>query len=75
MEEEKLTNKAPELTTGKELSEEDLSMVAGGTGGSTDEMSLKLQMAMDGQAQITSTLSNIMKSASSSQNNIINNLK
>jgi hypothetical protein len=40
-----------------------------------DELSLKLQMAMDRRSKVISTLSNVMKKMSSTQDSIIRNIK
>lgn len=40
-----------------------------------DELSLKLQIAMDRRSKVISTLSNVMKKASSTQDSIIRNIK
>lgn len=75
MEDDNPMDHTADQAPGAELSDEDLSTVAGGTGGVTEEMSLRLQQLMEKKTQIEQTLSNILKSTQSSQETIIGNLK
>lgn len=64
----------------EELDDEALDAIAGGGGrGGMNEMSemtsLRLQMTMDRRSKFISTLSNIMKKISSTQDTIVSNIK
>lgn len=76
MEDDKPANQNADPAPGAELSDEDVSKVAGGTLGSTgQERSLKLQLLMDRRSKVEASVSNILKAAGSTQESIIGNLK
>ena len=66
--------KINDIPRDSEISRKEMKSVLGGEGLSETEM-LNLQMTMDRRSKYLSTLSNIMKKISSTQDSIIQNLK
>ena len=76
MDNNEVADHAKTLAAGQELSDEDLSGVAGGTvAPDASQEQLRLQMLMEKKHQQESTLSNVLKTFDSSQRDLIANLK
>jgi hypothetical protein len=76
MNDDKAPGQTAEPTPSQELSDEESSQVAGGTGGPTsEEQSLRLQQSMERQSKLETTLSNILERHGSAEENIVRNLK
>jgi hypothetical protein len=76
MTEGKPTSQTDAPAEGHELTDQDLSTVAGGTGGlSSEDMALRFQILVQKRKQGSETLSNILKPFEPSQSDLVANLK
>jgi len=69
--------KIKDLSKTKKISREDMKVILGGSEPLeiTDEMGFKLQIAMERRSKIISTMSEILKKISQTEESIIENLK